>query len=391
LGDTPDPAAPFVERSFSGRRWQLRPIDERAALTISQRLDVPEIVGRILAGRGVSPDAAPAFLAPRIRDTLPDPSHLLDLDVAVERLADAVMDGERIGILADYDVDGATSAALLSRYLSAIGATSAIDIPDRLSEGYGPNTAALERLAALGCGLVVTLDSGTTAFEALDAAAARGQDVIVVDHHVAEPRLPEALAVINPNRCDQDSGLGDLAAVGVSFVLVVALNRALRARGRFAAMPEPDLRRWLDLVALGTVCDVVPLTGLNRAFVAQGLRVAARGGNPGIAQLAAVARVALLETTDHFGFALGPRLNAGGRVGHSALGATLLASESADEIALIATRLDQLNRERRATERKVLVAAEAALASATAPGRLAAYSNHRCRRWRESRSCRRDP
>ena len=208
------------------------------------------------------------------------------------------------------------------------------------------------------------LDAGTTAFEALGVAAERGQEVIVVDHHVAEPRLPTALAVVNPNRCDQDSALGDLAAVGVTFLVIVALNRTLRARGRFASRPEPDLRRWLDLVALGTVCDVVPLIGLNRAFVAQGLRVAGRGGNPGIARLAVVARVASLETTDHFGFALGPRLNAGGRVGHSSLGAQLLASEDRDEVTEIATRLDQLNRERRAQERKVVAAAERAVADA---------------------------
>jgi single-stranded-DNA-specific exonuclease len=364
LAALPAAAAAFVERSVSGRRWRLRPVDEAAALTISQRLDLPEIVGRVLAARGVGVEAAPAFLRPRIRDSLPDPSHLLDLDVAVERLAAAIAARERIGILADYDVDGASSAALLSRYLGAIGAASTIDIPDRLREGYGPNPVALERLATLGCSLVVTLDSGTTAFEALAIAAERGQDVIVVDHHVAEEHLPSALAVVNPNRCDQDSALGHLAAVGVTFLLIVALNRALRARGHFAAAPEPDLRRWLDLVALGTVCDVVPLTGLNRAFVAQGLRVAARGGNPGIAQLAAVARIAALESCDDLGFALGPRLNAGGRVGHSALGAQLLASENPDEVAEIATRLDLLNRERRATERTVLAAAEAVLATA---------------------------
>ncbi len=358
-------AGAFVDRSVCGRRWQLRTVDETLALTISQRLDLPEIVGRVLASRGVGIDAAPTFLRPRIRDCLPDPSHLLDLDVAVDRLASAIDAREPIGILADYDVDGASSAALLSRYLSAIGATSQIDVPDRLREGYGPNPVALERLATLGCRLVVTVDSGTTAFEALGAAAELGQEVIVVDHHVAEPRLPAALAVINPNRCDQDSALGHLAAVGVTFLLIVALNRALRARGHFVGAPEPDLRRWLDLVALGTVCDVVPLTGLNRAFVAQGLRVAARGDNPGIAQLAAVARIAALETTDDLGFALGPRLNAGGRGGHSALGAQLLASEDLAEVAEIAARLDLLNRERRATERQVIAAAEAALGAAS--------------------------
>jgi single-stranded-DNA-specific exonuclease len=364
LSALPARAAPFVDRSVSGRRWQLRQVDEAAALSISQRLDLPEIVGRVLVGRGVSADAAPTFLRPRIRESLPDPSHLLDLDIAVARLADAIATGEPVGILADYDVDGASSAALFSRYLSAIGARSNIDVPDRLREGYGPNPAALERLAKAGCRLVVTLDSGTTAFEALGIAAERGQEVIVVDHHAAEQRLPTALAVINPNRSDQDSALGHLAAVGVTFLLIVALNRALRTRGYFASVAEPDLRRWLDLVALGTVCDVVPLTGLNRAFVAQGLRVAARGGNPGIARLAGAARIAALATCDDLGFAVGPRLNAGGRVGHSALGAMLLASDDADEVAEIAARLDLMNQERRATERTVLAAAEAMLATA---------------------------
>jgi single-stranded-DNA-specific exonuclease len=357
-------ATAFVDRSFSGRRWQLRAVDEALALSISQRLALPEIVGRVLAARGVDADAAPVFLRPRIRDSLPDPSHLLDLDIAVARLADAIAAGEPIGILADYDVDGATSAALLCRYLGAIGAVSTIDVPDRLREGYGPNPEALQRLAAAGCGLVVTLDCGTTAFEALGLAAERGQEVIVVDHHAAEARLPPALAVINPNRCDQDSALGHLAAVGVTFLLIVALNRTLRERGHFAAAAEPDLRRWLDLVALGTVCDVVPLTGLNRAFVAQGLRVAARGGNPGIARLAGAARIAAPATCDDLSFVLGPRLNAGGRVGHSALGALLLTSEDADEVAELAARLDLLNSERRTVERTVLGAAEAALAAA---------------------------
>jgi single-stranded-DNA-specific exonuclease len=248
-------------------------------------------LGRVLAGRGIGLDGVPAFITPKLRDALPDPSHLLDLDVAVERLADAVQANERIGLLGDYDVDGATSVAVLARYLAAVGASSAIDIPDRLREGYGPNTHALERLAERGCRLVVTLDSGTTAFEPLAAAAVHGQQIIVVDHHVAQAELPTALAVINPNRRDQVSPVGELAAVGVTFLLVVALNRALRVRGHFARRPEPDLRRWLDLVALGTICDVVPLAGLNRAFVAQGVRVAARGANPGLVALARAARI----------------------------------------------------------------------------------------------------
>ena len=283
---------PAVERSVSGRCWRWRDHDAALALAISQRIELPEVVGRILAGRGLALDGVAAFIQPRLRDALPDPSHLHDLDRAAERLADAVAAGEPVGLLGDYDVDGATSVALLARYLRAVEGRAVIDVPDRLREGYGPNPAALERLAAQGCRLVVTLDSGTTAFDALAFAAEHGLEVIVVDHHAAEPRLPPALAVINPNRCDQVSPARELAAVGVTFLVIVALNRTLRGRGHFTRRAEPDLRRWLDLVALGTVCDVVPLTGLNRALVAQGLKVAARGGNQGLAALARAARCA---------------------------------------------------------------------------------------------------
>jgi single-stranded-DNA-specific exonuclease len=361
---------PAVERSISGRRWLWREHDAALALAICQRIDLPEVVGRILAGRGVAVDGVPAFMVPRLRDTLPDPSHLHDLDLAVERLADAVQAGEPIGLLGDYDVDGATSVALLARYLRAVGGEARIDVPDRLAEGYGPNAKALERLAAQGCRLIVTLDSGTTAFAALAGAAERGQEVIVVDHHAAEPRLPPALAVINPSRCDQASPVRELAAVGVTFLLVVALNRRLRARGHFACRPEPDLRRWLDLVALGTVCDVVPLSGLNRALVCQGLKVAAGRGNPGLAALAAAAGLHAPPSAEHLSFVLGPRVNAGGRTGCSRLGADLLLAETPDAIAGIVARMEHLNQERRATERRVLAAAERELGPALAAGRL---------------------
>jgi single-stranded-DNA-specific exonuclease len=322
------------------------------------------VVGRVLAGRGIALDGVPAFIAPKLRDALPDPSHLLDLDVAVERLADAVQANEPIGLLGDYDVDGATSVAVLARYLAAVGAPTSIDIPDRLREGYGPNAHALQRLAERGCRLVVTLDAGTTAFEPLAGAAARGQQIIVVDHHVAQAELPAALAVINPNRRDQVSLIGDLAAVGVTFLVVVALNRTLRARGHFMRRPEPDLRRWLDLVALGTICDIVPLAGLNRALVAQGLRVAARGGNPGLVALARAARIAWPPSAENFAFALGPRLNAGGRTGCSQLAAELLTSDAPDVVGEIAERLERLNEERRRLERQLVAAAEAQIAGA---------------------------
>jgi single-stranded-DNA-specific exonuclease len=289
-----------------------------------------------------------------LKDFLPDPSHLLGLDVAVERLVQTIEDKEPIGIIADYDVDGATSCALLTRHLRAHGARVHFDIPDRLEEGYGPNAKAFARLEEQGCQLVVVLDAGTTAFEPLEEAAANGHEVIVVDHHAAEERLPKALAVINPNRLDQESPLGDLAAVGVTFMLCVALNRTLRQRNQRAAAADPDLRQWLDLVALGTVCDLVPLTGLNRAFVAQGVKVAARQVSPGLAALATAAKLDEAPDAGKFGFVLGPRINAGGRTGQSDLGARLLTEDDPATVATVAAQMEALNHERRRIERQVL-------------------------------------
>ena len=265
-----------VERSVTGRRWRARPSDERAGLALAQRLDLPEIVGRLLAGRGIGPEAAESFLNPTLRNLLPDPSRFHDMDGAADRLARAVREGEGIAVFGDYDVDGATSSALLARFFAAAGRPIRIYIPDRMKEGYGPNLPALLALQAEGVKLVVTVDCGITAFEPLAGAAEAGLDVIVVDHHVAEPRLPRAFAVVNPNRLDEAAGFGQLAAVGVAFLLAVAVNRALRRAGWFNhARPEPDLRQLLDLVALGTICDVVPLTGVNRALVTQGLKIMA--------------------------------------------------------------------------------------------------------------------
>ncbi len=346
-----------IERSVSGRRWRPRLADDRAGLALAQRLDLPEIVGRILAARGVEADQAENFLNPRLRRLLPDPSRLADMDKAVARLVDAVRNGERVVVFGDYDVDGATAAALLARYFAAVGARAGIYVPDRLAEGYGPNAPALLRLKEDGAAVVVTVDCGISAHEPLAAARRAGLDVIVVDHHVAEPRLPEAAAVVDPNRLDDDSGCGELAAVGVAFLLLIGLNRALREAGWFVARPEPDLRDWLDLVALGTVCDMVPLTGINRALVSQGLKVMARRGNLGLRTLADIAGVRERPGTYHAAFILGPRLNAGGRVGKSDLGARLLTTEDAEEAAALAHRLDALNLERREIE--ALVEAEA--------------------------------
>ncbi len=314
-GAAAEPGILAVERSVGGRRWRLRAGGAGDGEVIAERLGLPEIVGRLLARRGVGLYQAPQFLAPRLRDQLPDPSHLRDMDAGAARLVRAIRGGETIAVFGDYDVDGATSAALLTRFLAAVGARSRIYVPDRLREGYGPNTPALLRLRDEGVGVVVTVDCGTTAHEPLAEAAARGLDVVVVDHHVAEPALPRAAALINPNRLDQDSPHRDLAAVGVAFLLVVAVNRVLRAAGWYTgARVEPDLLQWLDLVALGTVCDVVALSGLNRALVAQGVRVAGRGANAGLGALAAVAGVTEPLDAYHLGYVLGPRVNAGGRV-----------------------------------------------------------------------------
>ncbi|MCC7275409.1 MAG: single-stranded-DNA-specific exonuclease RecJ [Alphaproteobacteria bacterium] len=359
-----------VERSFTGRRWRPRLADDRIAFAIADRLSLPEAVCRVLAARGIAADDAQRFLNPTLRDLLPDPSHLRDMDRAAERIAAAVRAGEGIAIFGDYDVDGATSSALLLRFLRAAGARTSVYIPDRIAEGYGPNLAALLRLQREGARVVVTVDCGTTAFEALAGARDAGLDVIVVDHHVAEPALPAALAVVNPNRLDQETPHRTLAAVGVAFLLVVAVNRALRAQGWWASRPEPNLLAWLDLVALGTVCDVMPLVGLNRALVAQGLKVMARRGNAGLAALADVARLDERPQAFHLGYVLGPRVNAGGRVGRADLGARLLATDDPREAAEIAAELDRHNEERRRIEADVLAAAtatvEGALASAGA-------------------------
>ena len=354
------PAFLGVERSLGGRRWVGRLTDERAALALAQRLDLPEAVARVLAARGIGAEDAPAWLAPRLRSALPDPAVLADMERAACRLADAVEAGEAIGVFGDYDVDGATSAALLARYLEAVGARAEIHIPDRRKEGYGPSFPALEALRERGAGPIVTVDCGTAAFEPLRLAAASGIDVIVLDHHLAGEALPAAFAVVNPNRADDGSGLGTLAAVGVTFMAVVALNRELRRRGRFAARPEPDALAWLDLVALGTICDQVPLTGLNRAFAAQGLKAMAGRANPGLAALADVAGIDEAPTAWHAGFVLGPRINAGGRVGSPHLGVRLLTTRDPDEAAGLAARLDELNGTRRAIEKEVLAAALAA-------------------------------
>lgn len=364
--DDRETAAFGVERSLGGRRWRLRRAEERVVALLAGQFGLPDLVARVLAGRGIPAEAAAEFLNPSLRDSLPDPYALRDMKAAAERAAAAVVAGERIAVFGDYDVDGATSSALLARFFAAVGGRCEIYIPDRLSEGYGPNAPALRKLAAGGVSLVITVDCGTLAHRPLAAAAEAGLEVIVVDHHKAETRLPEAVAIVNPNRLDEDGALGGLAAVGVAFLLTVAINRALRGAGWYRdGRAEPDLLQWLDLVALGTVCDMVPLTGLNRALVAQGLKVMARRRNTGLAALADVAGLDRPPEARHLGFLLGPRVNAGGRVGESALGATLLASDDPALCRSIAGQLDRHNGERRELEARVFDAALAEIGATT--------------------------
>ena len=348
-----------VERSASGMRWKWRTLDERAVLAMSQKLGITDLLARVLVGRGVTPEGAEDFLNPSLRTSMPDPSHLQDMDKAVARLVQAVEHGEKVGVFGDYDVDGATSSALLCRYLHAVGVPCETYIPDRMKEGYGPNTPAFLWLKEQGVSLVVTVDCGAVSFEPIAAAKAAGLDVIVLDHHMGAAQLPEAVAVVNPNRLDETSPCRYLAAVGVTFLTLVALNRALRERGFFSpssqgkGRTEPNLLESLDLVALGTICDVVPLIGLNRALVKQGLQVMARKQNIGIRALFDAARLDESPTTYHAGFILGPRINAGGRVGESSLGLQILTTTDADEAARLAEKLSLYNAERQAIEATV--------------------------------------
>jgi single-stranded-DNA-specific exonuclease len=351
-----------VESSATGRAWRDR-LDERGsaqALAIAQRHDIPELLARILAGRNVDIDAVEAFLDPAIKRAMPDPHVLAGMKEGAARLADAVWRNECIAIFGDYDVDGATSAALLARYLRRCGIEPLIHIPDRLFEGYGPNVEAVRALAQRGAKLLVTVDCGTTSIEPLEEARSLGVEVIIIDHHQADETLPPALAIVNPNRRDDLSGLGHLAAVGLVFMTVVALTRELRQRGFWTSeRPEPVLLAFLDDVALGTVADVVPLVGLNRAFVAKGLLALRRRERAGHTSLMDVARLNGPPEAWHLGFLLGPRINAGGRIGRADLGVRLLIEEDPTEAAKIAAELDRLNRERQAIELDTLAQAEA--------------------------------
>lgn len=342
------------EASVSGKKWLLREKDSLKGIALSQTLGEPEIIGRLLSGRTIDTAEAAHFLTPTLKHFMPDPSHLKDLDKSVERIVTALDKSEKIGIFGDYDVDGATSAALLFHLFKSLGVTPEIYIPDRVEEGYGPNREAFRKLQAKGIRVILTVDCGTTAFEVIDEASRSGLDVIVIDHHAAEPKLPHAFGVINPNRLDQESPLKHLAAVGLCFIFAAALLRALRKRSFFKDREEPDLLALLDLVALGTVCDVVELKGLNRAFVAQGLKVLGRRSNPGLKALSDEAGLQEKPSSYHLGFLLGPRINAGGRVGKASLGAELLTSRDPRLCASLARELSLYNQERQLIEQHVL-------------------------------------
>ncbi len=345
------PTPPSFPRSVTGQLWAWR----------GTAGDCDDLVDQLLLARGCPPEALAAHRNPTIRDFMPDPSIFRDMDQAAERLAEAVRSGEKVTIFGDYDVDGATSAALLIRLLRDLGLEAGAYIPDRLMEGYGPSGEALVKLAQGGSTLIVTVDCGAQAFEALAMAKAAGVDVIVVDHHKCATELPAAFALVNPNRLDEGEGaaFGHLAAVGVAWLLGAALIRRLRDGGYFGDRPEPKLLDLLDIVALGTVADVAQLRGLNRAFVAQGLKIMAGRRNIGLDALITASRLKRAPICSDLGFALGPRINAGGRVGKSDLGVRLLTTTDPDEARCIAEELDQLNNERRAIEAGVQEAAEA--------------------------------
>lgn len=348
------------EKSLGGNLWKLAPANERSVETICQRFSLPYLVAKILTIRGVSIEDIGNFIEPKLQTLLPNPSCLKDMEKATVRIAEAITKKQKIAIIGDYDVDGATSSSVLRLYLEAVGIEPEIHIPDR-EEGYGPSRKAIDKFVALGVDLVITVDCGTTAFDTFEYAKEKNIPVIVLDHHEAEAKLPPVYAVVNPKRLDDDSGVDYLqymAAVGVVFVTIVAVNRELRRQNFFSGTnPEPNLMQWLDLVALGTVCDVVPLKGLNRAFVRQGLKIMSRRTNIGLKALVDKAGISEAPTAFHLGYVLGPRINACGRVGDAALGNKLLCMQDENQAKVLADKLGEFNEQRKDIESYVLLSA----------------------------------
>ena len=366
MPDSPESASFLgVDASLTGRRW-VGPSAAvlRQAEAIQQATDLPDVVSRVLARCGVLPETAEAYLAPTLRDLLPDPSSLKDMDLASARILKAVDAKERIAIFADYDVDGGSSAALLIDWLRQMGIGSTLYVPDRIDEGYGPNAPAMSELAAEH-DLIICVDCGTLSHDAI--AAAKAADVIVLDHHLGGETLPDAMAIVNPNRQDESGDLAHLCAAAVVFLVLVDLNRQLRAKG----VAGPDLMSMLDLVGLATIADVAPLIGVNRAFVRQGLVVMGRRARPGLVALSDVARLDTSPSAYHLGYVLGPRINAGGRVGKADMGARCLSATTLDEAQSLAERLDGFNNERREIETAVR---DAALAQVEARGNVGALA-----------------
>lgn len=346
-----------VARSLSGRAWRERPADAALVRRHQMGLGLSEPLARALASRGVSAEGGGDYLNPTLKALFPDPSSFLDMDRAASILIDALLADRPMTVFADYDVDGASSAAQLVRWFRVMGKELPIYVPDRLTEGYGPSPAAFRKIRDSGVELVVTVDCGAAAYEALACAREIGLEVVVIDHHLMRDEIPEVSALVNPNRPGCGSGQGVLAAAGVAFVLLAALNREARGRGLFADRSEPDLRQWLDLAALGAICDVTQLVGFNRALASQGLKVMSAWRNPGLKALLEVARGSGPASVFHAGFILGPRINAGGRIGRSDLGARLLSTDDPEEAAALATELDALNISRKEVEKEIFEAA----------------------------------
>lgn len=357
-----------VRKSARGTAWvpRLSSVQENTALAIAQDHGVDDVVARVLAARGVDAPDVPVFLDPMLKVLMPDPRSLTDLGAAAERIAQAIRGRERVAVFGDYDVDGACSSALMARYLRHFSLTVEIHIPDRIFEGYGPNPDAMRGLAERGAALIVTVDCGTNSAEAIAAATDAGAEVVVLDHHQIGGDLPEAVAVVNANRDDDLSGQGHLCAAGIVFLTLVDVQRRLREDG---AESLPDLLSMVDLVGLATVCDVVPLLGVNRAFVRKGTQMARMMNNPGLSALARIARIGEPVGSFHFGFVIGPRINAGGRIGNAAMGATLLSSDDPGEVEHLAVELDRLNGERQKMEKAMLEQAEAEALAEYAHGR----------------------